>query len=171
MITLKLTITREVEQGLETAVAFLLILLGGHVLLRSLGSLALHRHEHSHEGWTHTHAHLHVGQAGSPGPGHVHLFRLGGRPFLVGLLHGLAGSAALTLLVLTSLPSPAAGLAYILVFGLGSTAGMLLLSGLIGLPFALTAGSSPRVQATIQALAGATSLGLGLILMRGLTLA
>ena len=56
---------------------------------------------------------------------------------VVGLLHGLAGSAALSLLVLGAIPSPIGALVYILVFGLGSTAGMLLLSGLVGLPVAL----------------------------------
>jgi len=56
----------------------------------------------------------------------------------MGMLHGLAGSGALVLLVLASMPSPAAALAYILVFGVGSTAGMLVLSGLIGVPFAVT---------------------------------
>ena len=92
--------------------------------------------EHTHGGMPHRHAHGHLG---SPDAAHVHLVRLGGRPFLVGLLHGLAGSAALTLLVLGTIPSPIGALVYILVFGVGSTAGMLLLSGLVGLPVALLA--------------------------------
>jgi hypothetical protein len=66
------------------------------------------------------------------------------------------------------MPSPVARVAYILVFGLGSTVGMLLLSGLIGIPVALAAGREPRLQAVVQALAGATSLALGLALVRGL---
>lgn len=165
VIAFKLTISPEIEQGLETAVAFVLILLGGHVLLKSVGAIALHRYEHTHDGWSHSHVHLHVGSTDSE---RVHLLRLGGRPFLVGLLHGLAGSAALMLLVLTTIPSPAGGLVYILVFGIGSTAGMLLLSGLIGIPFALTAGRSPRLQAVVQALAGATSLILGVAIVQGL---
>jgi high-affinity nickel-transport protein len=92
----------------------------------------------------------------------VHLVRLAGRPFLVGLLHGLAGSAALTLVVLASLPSLAAGVLYVLVFGVGSTAGMLLLSGLIGLPFALAPSRWARFHLGAQSVAGAASLGLGL---------
>lgn len=161
VIAFKLTISAEVERGLETAVAFVLILLGGHVLLRSLGTWALHGHTHAHDGWSHGHVHLHV--AGE-GPGHLHLVDLGGRPFALGLLHGLAGSAALMLLVLASIPSPLGGVLYILVFGLGSTAGMLLLSGVIGIPFALTAVRSTRINAGIQALAGATSVTLGAVL-------
>ena len=58
-------------------------------------------------------------------------------------MHGLAGSAALTLLVLTQVESAALGLLYLAVFGLGSIFGMLLMSGLIGLPFALSARRSP----------------------------
>lgn len=161
VIAFKLTISPEVERGLETAVAFVLILLGGHVLLRSLGTWALHGHAHTHEGWSHAHVHLHVGGGD---PGHLHLLRFGGRPFAVGLLHGLAGSAALMLLVLASIATPLGGVLYILVFGLGSTAGMLLLSGVIGIPFALTAGRSARINTGIQALAGATSVTLGVVL-------
>ena len=165
VIAFKLNISPEVEQGLEAVVAFVLILLGGHVMLRSLGVIALHHHEHSHAGWSHSHAHFHTGSMDS---GHVHVLRLGRRPFLVGLLHGLAGSAALMLLVLTTIPSTVGALIYILVFGIGSTAGMLLLSGLIGIPFALTAGRAPRLQGTVQALAGAASVMLGIGLVLGL---
>lgn len=163
VIAFKFTISPEVERRLETLVAFVLILLGGHVLLKSLGAWTLHRHAHFHDGHAHSHFHLHLGDADSPG--HVHLLRLGGRPFLVGLLHGMAGSAALMLLVLTTIPSPLGGLLYILVFGIGSTGGMLLLSGLIGIPFVLTAGRSRAVHVTIQALAGTASLILGVALV------
>jgi hypothetical protein len=74
----------------------------------------------------------------------VHLFADARKPLLLGLLHGLGGGGALVLVVLTTLPSPAAAFLYLLVFGIGSTAGMLVLSGLIGLPFALMAGSAER---------------------------
>lgn len=161
-IAFKLTISAEVAKGLEFMVAAVLILLGGHVLLQSLGAWSLHRHDHSHDGRSYSHVHLHLDREDSPG--HHHLFRLGGRPFLVGVLHGMAGSAALMLLVLTSIPSPVGKLLYILVFGIGSTGAMLLLSGLIGIPFVVTAGRSRAAHAIIQALAGAASLILGLAL-------
>jgi len=168
VIAFRLTISPAVERGLELAVALLLILLGGHVLLKALGGWALHAHEHSHDGYVHRHLHLH-GTAGARGlsdgaHGHLHLIRLGGRPFLVGLLHGMAGSAALMLLVLSTIPSPVGGFLYVLVFGVGSTAGMLVLSGLIGIPFAMSAQRSRAVQAVIQGLAGAASLLLGVLL-------
>ena len=164
VIAFKLTITPGVEEALERTVGLVLVLLGGHVLLRALGGLRVHGHEHTHDGVAHRHAHLHVG---SSDPAHVHLIQLGGRPFVVGLLHGLAGSAALTLLVLGTIPSPIGALAYIVVFGVGSTAGMLLLSGLVGLPVALAAHGAHRLQTAIQVVAGIGSAALGVWMLAG----
>jgi len=162
VIVFRLTISPGLAKGMEGVVALVLVLLGGHVLLRSLSALSLHRHPHSHGGHSHGHVHLHMGPEN--GHDHGHLLRRGGRPFLVGLLHGMAGSAALMLLVLTTIPSSLGQLLYIFVFGVGSTGGMLVLSGLIGIPFALTARRSLRAHATIQALAGAASLIVGVAL-------
>ena len=75
------------------------------------------------------------------------------------------------LLILGTLPSPVRVLLYILVFGIGSTAGILVLSGLIGIPFVVTADRSRAARATIQVLAGAASLILGLALARNLGIA
>ena len=162
VVAFKLTITPGVEAALERAVGLVLAVLGGHVLLRALRGLLVQGLEHTHGGVSHRHAHL-----GSPDAEHLHLVRLGGRPFLVGLLHGLAGSAALTLLVLGTIPSPIGALVYILVFGVGSTAGMLLLSGLVGLPVALAAPGAHRLQAAIQVVAGVGSTGLGIWMLAG----
>jgi hypothetical protein len=151
-IAFKLTISPAVERGLETLVAFVLVLLGGQVLLRSLGTVELHRHDH-----------------GGRLPRHTHLLRVGRRPFLVGALHGMAGSAALVLLVLSTIAHPLGGLLYIVVFGVGSTAGMLFLSGLIALPLALTADRWTPLNTILQVTAGASSLGLGLWLVWDLT--
>ena len=74
----------------------------------------------------------------SGAPAHIHIgaWTLARRPLLVGAVHGLAGSGALTALVLATLPSTAARLTYMAVFGLGSTLGMAALSGLLGWPLA-----------------------------------
>jgi high-affinity nickel permease len=164
VIAFKLTITPGVEAALERTVGLVLVLLGGHVLVRALGGLRVHGHDHTHDGVAHRHAHLHVGSSDAA---HVHLIQLGGRPFVVGLLHGLAGSAALTLLVLGTIPSPIGALAYIVVFGVGSTAGMLLLSGLVGLPLALAAHGAHRLQTAIQVVAGIGSAALGVWMLAG----
>jgi ABC-type nickel/cobalt efflux system permease component RcnA len=156
----RLTISASVERVLEQLVALALVLLGGHVLLRSAGALRLHRHAHEHDGQAHSHVHVHVG--GDVAHDHGHLLRAGRGPFLMGIVHGLAGSAALTLLVLASMPSPVHGLFYVAVFGAGSTLGMLVLSGLIGIPFVVAAGRSASVAVILQMLAGAFSLALGI---------
>jgi ABC-type nickel/cobalt efflux system permease component RcnA len=162
-IAFKLTISPAVERGLETLVALVLILLGSQVLLRSLDTVGLHGHDHAHGDRFHRHVDAHVGAHSAPG--HFHLLRVGRRPFLVGVLHGMAGSAALVLLVLSTITHPLGGLLYIMVFGVGSTAGMLCLSGLIALPFALTADRWTTLNRIIQVTAGASSLGLGLWLV------
>ena len=164
VIAFKLTITPGLEEALERMVGAVLVLLGGHVLLRAAGGLLADEREHTHDGIAHRHPQLRLGP---PEAGHVHLLRLGGRPFLVGLLHGLAGSAALTLLVLGAIPSPIGALVYILVFGIGSTAGMLLLSGLVGLPVALAIDGARRVETSVQALAGIGSVALGIWMLAG----
>jgi hypothetical protein len=97
-------------------------------------------------------------------PAHVHLGRwtLARRPLLVGAIHGLAGSGALTALVLTTLPTTAARIAYISLFGLGSTIGMAALSGVLGWPLARF-GSNQVVGRGISLAVGCGSIGLGLV--------
>jgi ABC-type nickel/cobalt efflux system permease component RcnA len=163
VVAFKLQISPAVERGLERVVAIVLVGLGAHVLVRTMGAVSLHRHEHSHGGAPHRHVHVHVGDVAEHR--HLHLWRGAPQPLLMGLLHGLAGSGALVLLVLTTMPSPAAAVVYILVFGVGSTAGMLLLSGLIGLPFALTAGGSRTLGAALQLVVGACSILVGLLML------
>jgi sulfite exporter TauE/SafE len=77
----------------------------------------------------------------------------------------MAGTAAIMLLVASTLPSAVAGIAYIAVFGLGSTIGMLVLSGVIGLPFVMTSSRSASIQRVVQGTAGAASLLLGVFLV------
>ena len=77
------------------------------------------------------------------------------------MIHGLAGSAALMLLVLTTVHSTAQGFLYILVFGVGSICGMLLMSTAIALPFALTAGRLERTNEAVRVAAGLVSIALG----------
>ena len=165
IIAFKLRVPPGFERGVDTVVGLVLIALGGHVLLRALSALSLHSHEHVHDGVRHRHVHVHVG----PGAAHdhVHLFTGARRPLLMGLLHGLGGGGALVLVVLATLPSPGAALLYILVFGVGSTAGMLVLSGLIGLPFALLARGSARALTLMQLAVGALSILVGVFMLRG----
>ena len=162
VIGLRLTIPTKVALGLEFLVALMLVGLGANILWRSFGIEKIHLHTHSHNPETHTHFHLHGGR--EEDHAHTHPFRSMRKPFLVGMVHGLAGSAALMLLVLTTIPSAPAGLAYIVIFGVGSVGGMLLLSSMIGLPFILTAQRFTRLNRWIRVIAGGASVLFGLLL-------
>jgi ABC-type nickel/cobalt efflux system permease component RcnA len=166
VVMFKLQISPSLERSLEAVVALALILLGGQVLARTLGAVRLHRHEHTHGGTAHSHVHVHIGDPGEHG--HGHLRRTMPQPLLMGVLHGLAGSGALIVLVLATLPSPLAAILYVIVFGIGSTAGMLLLSGLIVVPFALATGSSRRATATLQLVIGLGTIVVGTLMLHTL---
>jgi hypothetical protein len=84
------------------------------------------------------------------------------RPFWVGAVHGLAGSGALTAIVVTTLPSTLSQLGYLLLFGLGSTVGMAALSGLMGWPLARLGGHHAFAR-TVALAAGCVSTALGLV--------
>ena len=164
VLLLKVTISEDVAPWMEMPVAAMLVGLGVVAVYRALrqNDIALHTHAHAHAGESeHTHLHLHARREHD----HTHrLYRLGRRPFLVGLVHGVAGSAALMLLVLTQLPSLALGLLYIAVFGIGSVGGMLLMSAMISIPFMVTAKRLVSINRAIRLAAGLFSLGFGLLL-------
>ncbi len=115
-------------------------------------------------GPAHVHHHGHTVHVHQGAPAHIHIgtWTLARRPLFVGAIHGLAGSGALTALVLTTLPSTAARLTYMVVFGLGSTLGMAALSGLLGWPLA-HAGSHRGLARALSLLVGCISTTLGLV--------
>ena len=87
------------------------------------------------------------------------------KSYLVGTVHGVAGSAALTLLILASIDSAFAGIVYILVFGLGSVLSMGIMTILIGLPFVVSANRMPNLNRVIQIGVGTISIIFGGLLM------
>ena len=164
VIALKLNLTERITALLEFGVAVMLVGLGVKALVSSLRGWKLHAHKHEHGGPPHVHLHVH-----RPGEAEVHQHRhilgLGIKPFLVGMVHGLAGSGALMILVVATIPSAVAGFVYIAVFGVGSVGGMLLMSSIISLPFLLTAGRLSVVGRVLQVLVGVFSVGFGIYLM------
>jgi high-affinity nickel permease len=86
------------------------------------------------------------------------------RPILVGFVHGLAGSAFVAVLVLTAIERALIGIAYLLVFGLGTIAGMALVTAAIALPSAYAAARMTGAQRYVQLAAGVASLCFGLLL-------
>jgi ABC-type nickel/cobalt efflux system permease component RcnA len=166
VLVLRIAIPELVADWLEFGVALMIIGLGSSAFMRVLRRRSdIHVHEHEHDEQVHAHVHFHeegTEHAGSIMP-HTHAVpRLGMKPLFVGAMHGLAGSAALTLLVLTQIASPLIGLLYLFVFGLGSILGMLLMSCLVGLPFALGAHKFTRMNYTLQATASVLSIAFGL---------
>ena len=140
IIALKLTIPPSLALFLEFAVGIMLVGLGAQVIY-SFQKKRVHQHAHGHEEDAHTHFHSHA-ENPAHSPEH-HGIRGVGKPFFrkksyfIGTIHGLAGSAALTLLVLASIDSPLAGLVYILLFGLGSVLSMGIVTIFISFPFCL----------------------------------
>lgn len=168
VLALRVAVPARVANWLEFGVALMIIGLGMSALLRALSRRAdVHLHQHKHDGLSHVHIHfhergtVHTGAVAAAAHSHA-VSRIGFKPLLVGAMHGLAGSAALTLLVLTQINSAALGLLYLSVFGIGSIFGMLLMSGLIGLPFALSARRFNGAHYGLQTAAGALSIVFGL---------
>lgn len=146
---------------LETAVAVMLVLLGFNALRTSVRGWKFHVHVHSHGGRRHFHFHIHRPEDTAVHE-HRHIFEIGLRSFFVGMVHGLAGSGALMVLVLATVPTILAGLTYILLFGLGSVGGMLMLSSLVSIPFVLSARRYRLFNQGLQIVASLTSIALGL---------
>jgi hypothetical protein len=116
------------------------------------------------QGPTHVHHHGRIVHRHAGAAAHVHVggWTLARRPLLVGAVHGLAGSGALTAFVLATMPSTATRLIYMALFGLGSTVGMAALSGLLGWPIARF-GRSDAVARSMSLLVGCTSIVLGVV--------
>ena len=166
VLALKVAVPERVADWLEFIVALMIITLGIMAFRRALGSRSdFHVHRHGHNGvLPHSHVHFHEAEILQAAPlvGHSHqVVRIGLKPTIVGAVHGLAGSAALTLLVLTQISSPLLGLLYLAVFGVGSILGMLLMSGLVGLPFVLGSRKLGGIHYSLQMMAGALSIAFG----------
>ena len=160
VIFLKLQISETAEARLEALVGGMLILLGANALRKLLSADKVHVHAHEHGARAHIHVHAH-----EPYREEVSHHLFSPQSILVGMIHGLAGSAALMLLVVPTIPSPANALIYILVFGIGSIGGMMAMSLLIGLPVHFTANRFVFIKRGIHMLAGVFSLGLGVIIV------
>jgi hypothetical protein len=155
LVVLRAEMPARATDAFELAVALMLVALGVRaIVVAAQQGPAGPVHAHHHGAVVHVH----------PGtPAHVHLgaWTLARRPLLVGALHGLAGSGALTALVLATLPSTAARLIYMIVFGIGSTIGMAALSGMIGVPLARV-GRHRGVARAISFAVGCVSIAIGL---------
>jgi sulfite exporter TauE/SafE len=160
VIFLKLQISESVETKLEAIVGAMLVLLGINALRKLFAAERIHVHTHEHGSREHVHIHSHGDE-----PAEVSHHRFSPRSIVIGMVHGLAGSAALMLLVVPTIASPALALLYILIFGIGSIGGMMAMSFLIGLPAYFTAGRFALLNQGIRLAAGVFSLGLGVFIV------
>ena len=121
----------------------------------------VHRHRHGHDGHDHGHAEDATATAWLDG----RLGRWRGyaalRPVAVGVVHGLAGTAAIALLVVGTIRDPWWALVYLVVFGAGTIAGMVIITALVALPFVLSAGRAPGLHRGLQAASGLLGLASG----------
>src|SRR5690349_21185861 len=156
LVALRAEMPAHVADLFELFVAIMLVALGIRAIAIAMrqgrvGPTRTHHHGrvvHKHPGAT---PHVHVGH-----------WTLARRPLIVGAVHGLAGSGALTALVLATLTSTAARITYMTLFGFGSTLGMALLSGLLGWPLARL-GANQTMTRALSVVVGGVSIGLGIV--------
>ena len=164
VIAFHFQIPDKVALTMEFGVAMMLIILGLNVFWKIRKGATFHVHMHEHHHHVHVHPHLHevgIEHQHSRADLHHHAVKVGKKPFIIGMVHGMAGSAALMLVGLATISSQTLALLYIAIFGFGSVGGMFLMSALIGLPFSFTA-KHKQINTIVQMTAAIMSVGFGL---------
>ena len=162
---LKLSLTPKLENSLELAVGAMLVVLGARVIYR-IWRDRVHFHVHRHkDGEAHFHAHSHAGDVADhrkSAHAHVHADHGWKHSLGVGMMHGLAGSAALVALTASTAETPVLGIAFMALFGVGSILGMVAFSAVIAVPLTLTARTMTWAHRGLQLVAGLAAFGFGL---------
>ncbi len=161
-----LVISDALAGWLEMAVGVMLVGLGGHVVYRLIKE-RIHFHTHRHpDGDMHFHAHSHEGDPlrhDNSSHDHQHVKRVPVRTLLVGMMHGLAGSAALVVLAVSTVGDPVIGVIYVALFGMGSILGMAILSAIVAVPLGLSARFLTWANCGLQGGIGVFTIGLGAV--------
>jgi len=191
IIIFKIAIPTRLGLAMEFAVAVVLILLGvgaaAGVVRKAANrmrggpssdaGLVVHAHAHTHDGTTHVHPHVHLGHHEDADDSTHHDHRIPAdalptfaarrpllRSFAVGLVHGLAGSAAIALLVLSAIPNPVWATLYLAIFCVGTIVGMGLITTAIATPFMVVSRRASWIRQTLVTGSGLLSFGFGLFL-------
>ncbi len=157
----------KIAMSLEFVVGIMLVFLGIDVIRRMLKE-RIHFHAHKHaDGIKHFHAHSHKGEGVHKKSSHEHTHQKGFqfRSLFVGMMHGMAGSAALIVLALQTVESPSVGVIYIALFGLGSVVGMGVLATVVMMSLRHSAKKLTRFYNGFQAMIGAGTIALGMFMM------
>jgi high-affinity nickel-transport protein len=187
IILFGVVIPTRIGLSMEFSVALMLVVLGVMnvaAFMRSAQSVAkvehsssaVHTHHHSHGDYIHTHSHGHAPEAHPHSPERTPVARMDRifgniafypqlRPLLVGIVHGLAGSAAVALLVLTTIRDPHWAIAYLLLFGIGTVAGMMLITMSIASAFTFFGRKHANFSGRLGLASGLLSLGFGILLV------
>jgi len=158
IILFNLVVPRRIGLGMELAVGVVLILLGLANIVRSVRRGAATVHPHPSEPGAR--ALIDSTDSTDSARRRFGLFE-GARPMVVGVVHGLAGSSAVALLVLAAIPDPRWATAYLVVFGLGTIAGMVLATVTMASAMRLTESRSVRFSGGVGLASGVLSLGFG----------
>lgn len=150
--------------AMEAVVGVILVFLGFTTLLKYFKK-RIHIHLHTHETQIETHYHFHPHSHGRSHR-HAHVFSYHIKPLLMGFVHGLAGSGALLFLVLSTISTFMSGLIFILIFGIGSILGMVIVSTAVGLPYLFTAKRFHLITNAVGYIAACASIFVGFSLIR-----
>ncbi len=153
--------------GLEFAVGIMLILLGVDVLWRVYkNNVHFHIHQHNQNN-AHFHAHSHAGETSHTQSSHQHQHTKGipRRALMIGLMHGMAGSAALIILTFERVQNLWQGLLYMTLFGMGSIAGMAVLSAIIAVPLRRSAMGMTWLYNGLQLSVAAFTISIGSLIV------
>lgn len=154
VLLLRISITEPVAERLELAVGVMLIILGIQTILKRS---YVHKHAHSHGEVTHTHFHQN----------HNHQHR---KSFIIGSIHGFAGSGVLMILVLSLVKTVWEGIIYIILFGIGSTLGMTIITLIIGIPLSKSLKVFANTERFLRIGMGSLSILFGLFVLRSVLL-
>jgi hypothetical protein len=157
VLVLRVRIPEPFALAAEFGVGAMLVLLGGMLGMRLIRE-RWHLHRHDHDGEQHVHLHSH---GLIEDHRHGHWWHDSVRPFCIGMAHGLA----LLLIVLSAARSVSEGLTYIVVFGLGSIIGMMLVGIAVSLPVLWSLSLGRPVFLAVQGLASLGSVAVGLMMM------
>lgn len=160
VVMLRIQITEVAASRLEILVAIMLVGLGLYAIASARAGFRLHAHPHTHEGREHVHLHTHEPHR-EPVHQHTHVWRFGLRPFAIGLVHGVAGSGGLALLVMATARTAAEGLLYMAALALGALVGMGILSALMTLPLSALRSRYQTLHLRFQYLSGVCSVAFG----------